>query len=121
MDIRRAKRVLGIKGVDLEVVHAEYFKIKDELALLKGELKDSVPRIMDLHILNRELEERKRFNERLQRELEECKRQKEEMEQNFMQELDELKRRCQMLKSANDAFALQANDAVALQISANFA
>jgi len=106
MDVKRAKRLLGIKDVDIEVVHAEYFKMKDELALLKGELGDSVPRILDLHALNRELEESKRLNEQLQRELEESKRQKEEVERNLMEELDEMKRRCQKLKSTCDAFTL---------------
>lgn len=104
MDVQRAKRLLGIKDVDIEVVHAEYFKVKDELELLKEELKDSP--VMDLHALHRELEESKRLNEQLQRELDECKRQKEEMEQNLMEELDEMKRRCQQLKKTCDAFTL---------------
>ena len=95
MDGKRVKR--GFKDVDIEVVYAEYFKLKDELALLKGQLNDSVPRILDLHVLNRELEESKRVNERLQQELDECKRQKEEIHQNFMDELDAVKQRCQAL------------------------
>lgn len=106
MDVRRAKRVLGVKDVDIEFIHSEYFKMKDELALLKGELKDSVPRILDLHVLNKELEESKRLNEQLQRELDECRREKEEVEQNLMAELDEVKNRCQVLKKTCDAFAL---------------
>jgi hypothetical protein len=102
MDGKRVKR--GFKDVDIEVVHAEYFKLKDELALLKGQLNDSVPRILDLHVLNRELEESKRVNERLQQELDECKRQKEEIHQIFMDELDAVKQRCQAL--SRDALLL---------------